>query len=223
MKHRDLLNEARAIAVGFLALFLWLYLLLMMAGCSPAPTSPSARAATEGYAAPGDTLWSGFWAREPAYWGNVYVNAWDDSTLNCVAVFHGWTRWGLLNREFGEHLWWIAVFDLHLEPDSTVTSKLLGTWTQDSLGVFNQPLPDSLGTVQADVVGTYSLADSFFTGQMEDTTGYWIDVYEVKPGLRLIATAGAPKLDQVSRWELLQRIGPTRKALDMDPPLPVPF
>lgn len=58
MKRRDLLAEAKAIALGFLALFIWLYFLLMMAGCSPLPTESQVRIdrATEGSAAPGDTL-----------------------------------------------------------------------------------------------------------------------------------------------------------------------
>lgn len=144
--------------------------------------------------------------------GYIVANAWDDSTIDVIASMRGWALWGPAydpDRYLGDRLHWVAVFSLHLEPDSSVTSLFRGAWMRDELGAATIPLPDSLGTLEAHVAGAFSTRMAFYVEQACcDTMGEWYAVYDTTKGLRLEAHVAAPKLQPSSVYETLKRVGP---------------
>jgi len=152
-----------------------LSLLLAIFGCdggdylhrvawSTAPDDPSAYSGTV----------VGFYAKSEDHWGEMWVNAVTDSTINAVAILKGWTS-GPIGTRF---IHFQTAYDLRINPDSTVSGKYLGAWVRDSSSkVYNMPMP-AIGTLNTSVTGTFR-TDSLFLYQVRDTTtGQFVNVYQ---------------------------------------------
>ena len=157
-------------------------------------------------------LYEGKWQRDSAFSGYAWLNAWDDSTIDCIAYWRGWSFYGPAydpDRYRGDHLRGVAVFSIHVNLDSTLSSKLQWVGLKDSNGVANLPLPDSLGALAFKVEGHYASIDSFFLYQVYDSTlAQWVNVWTYEPVFNIRVTSKAAKLEERTIVEKLRRIGP---------------
>jgi len=192
--------------------YLLIVLVLLLAGCDGRrqgyPLRPDVGASDP--SAYSGLLYEGKWQRDSAFSGYAWLNAWDDSTIDCVAVWKGYGVWGTPSYpKYGDFFRGVAVFSIHVNLDSTLSSKLQWVGLKDSNGVANLPLPDSLGALAFKVEGHYASIDSFYLYQSYDSTlAQWVNVWTYEPAFNIRVTSKAAKLEERTIVEKLRRIGP---------------
>lgn len=198
--------EASVVALVCLALFVLLALFIL--GCDRREDYGTRPEVTGGD--PGGYEWGGLegrWWRGEGNPGWAYLTAWDDSVIDCVARVESWGTWRYGSNEFkGDYFRLLAVFSLHVRPDSTLESLLRGVWMADPVGAYTLALPESLGAVVAGVTGRFTQADSFYAGQVYHEPD-WSDSFVVMPGFDVLVSVAAPKLERVTVLEKLRRVG----------------
>lgn len=156
-------------------------------------------------------LFEGRWWRTADTQGHIWLNAWDDSTIEASVDWDAWATYGspVYPGWRTQKLGGFAAFSLHVNQDSTVTSRLTGLWLRDSLMVPTIPMPESLGAITTRVTGTYSSRVPFYAGDVFDSTLMeTVAVYDTVPGFALRFDIGAPKLEATNQTERLRRVGP---------------
>jgi len=157
--------------------------------CTPQATGPERLTSptADGGRGLAECPWLGFWQRDTTVFGSAWIRGWSDSTINAYVRVGRWTQGLSYGRDSGDHLWIGMVYDLHVEPDSSMTSKLV--WTD---------APDSLLPLVAEMRGRFSLADSSVVGEMLDSTQTMVPVWIVEPAWRIDLRCSSAVLDPLS-------------------------